>query len=551
MNDFGIAKPVHLEENRRCPGNVFALARKLVNVNTPLFDLPRDQRADARIAASDRHVRLRQRRRRSSLDHRRHSPRQDRRRTRVGRRRAALPAAQDRRAARGGVPQRRHSVPPRAGARALGRSGRRLRDRGAARDRAIPDDEVLRDAFFSVVLPRALFDEARAQAEASRHRSAPPAQHDAVEAPARRQRGRHIRRALTDWRNLEALGKAHSTLGSLVQELLSRRVGKLRSVLDDRHDEISDPATHPDVVVLADRLRAARERRRRSCCRAWAASRSRSRRCCWRRDSTRLSSRAQRRTWVRRARGRSLRFAQDRRRSFEDEQLAAFGIEPQAKRMTSTRRHAVGRHRARCVQGRAAGRDGRPRRALLRLHGDRSRDDRSRHVEVRDRRDRRRARARRTDRRRRCIAREAGHADRAAGRRDARYQRGGRRGRADVRRDLAGVPRVLRRRRRRRAQRLRVRLPHSRRGWRRSSAQKFDLCTYDTLPLARDLFPTSKKLEHLAPMFGIETGHVASRARRHAALAQVVLALDGVKVAARAQDGARESARPPRRSRSR
>jgi DNA polymerase III epsilon subunit family exonuclease len=64
----------------------------------------------------------------------------------------------------------------------------------------------------------------------------------------------------------------------------------------------------------------------------------------------------------------------------------------------------------------------------------------------------------------------------------------------------------------------------------RELEQKFDLCTYDTLPLARDLFPTSKRLEHLAPMFGIDTGTSHRALDDTKALAQVVLALDGVKL---------------------
>ena len=83
----------------------------------------------------------------------------------------------------------------------------------------------------------------------------------AAHSPRADETGRQVRRALADWRNLEALGKRHATLGSLVQELLSRRVGTLRSVLDDRHDEITDPASLPDVVGLASRLKAARDRR--------------------------------------------------------------------------------------------------------------------------------------------------------------------------------------------------------------------------------------------------------------------------------------------------
>ncbi len=71
-------------------------------------------------------------------------------------------------------------------------------------------------------------------------------------------RGRHIRRALYDLRNLAALGKCHTNLSSLVLDILSRKVGKLRNPLDDRHDEITDPAGYPEVIALANRLRTVR-----------------------------------------------------------------------------------------------------------------------------------------------------------------------------------------------------------------------------------------------------------------------------------------------------
>ncbi|HEX7938673.1 MAG TPA: ATP-dependent helicase, partial [Gemmatimonadaceae bacterium] len=38
MNDFVITAPISLAENRRCPKQIFALARKLVNANTPLLE---------------------------------------------------------------------------------------------------------------------------------------------------------------------------------------------------------------------------------------------------------------------------------------------------------------------------------------------------------------------------------------------------------------------------------------------------------------------------------------------------------------------------------
>jgi DNA polymerase III epsilon subunit-like protein len=63
----------------------------------------------------------------------------------------------------------------------------------------------------------------------------------------------------------------------------------------------------------------------------------------------------------------------------------------------------------------------------------------------------------------------------------------------------------------------------------RAQNEPFDLCTYDTLPLARDLLQTSKKLEHLAPMFGVATGRSHRALDDTKALAGVTLALDQLK----------------------
>jgi DNA polymerase III epsilon subunit-like protein len=59
--------------------------------------------------------------------------------------------------------------------------------------------------------------------------------------------------------------------------------------------------------------------------------------------------------------------------------------------------------------------------------------------------------------------------------------------------------------------------------------ERFDLCTYDTLPLARDLFPTSRKLVDLARLFGIPPGRSHRALDDTVALAKVVVALDDVK----------------------
>jgi superfamily I DNA/RNA helicase len=258
-NDFNIAgsRKVHLDVNHRCPRQPFELARKLVRINPALFDdhVPptaerespypvgvmtfdtddeeaswivndiRRDRTEHAIGWGD-----------VALLYRTHE---------IGH---VLEAA----LINGNVPCRL------AQGRALADDPVVAYVIAALRVIAEPADDVHRDAFFGVVLPRPLFDEARAQAEAARQTLGRHLKYMASRLPRSHENARQIRRALADWRNLAALGKNHANLGSLVQDLLSRRVGKVRSVLDDRHDEISDPTSLDDVVSLAARLSAAR-----------------------------------------------------------------------------------------------------------------------------------------------------------------------------------------------------------------------------------------------------------------------------------------------------
>jgi superfamily I DNA/RNA helicase len=258
-NDFKIAREIHLEENRRCPRDVFALARKLVTVNRPLFAdkvTPRAERESAfpvgtsyfendddEIAWIIADI-VRDRAEHGhdwgdvALLYRKHET--------GNRLEGAFLNA--------GIPCRL------AQGRALSEDPVVAYVLAALRVISSPTDAVFRDALFAALLPRPLFDEARAQAEANRHDLRRQLNHMAARLPRADENGRQIRRALTDWKNLDALSKRHSTLRSLVQELLSRRVGRTRSVLDDRRDEITDPAGLPEVVALASRLAAARER---------------------------------------------------------------------------------------------------------------------------------------------------------------------------------------------------------------------------------------------------------------------------------------------------
>ena len=260
VKDFAIASVVHLEENRRCPEDVFALARKLMLANTPIFEdriVPRadrkstfpirtlafenddDEQAwmieDIRVDHEDNGHRWGD----VALLYRKHS-----------------------------TGERLETAFLNAGIPCKLAQGRALSDDpvvayvlAATRVIAHPDDVVYRDDFLKALLPKALYLEARAESERSQQELRVLLRQKANGLPRKDSTARHIRRALTEWKNLEAIGKQHSTLPTLVTELLSRRVGKLRSMLDDRHDELSDPASHADVVRLADRLRMARDTR--------------------------------------------------------------------------------------------------------------------------------------------------------------------------------------------------------------------------------------------------------------------------------------------------
>ncbi len=131
----------------------------------------------------------------------------------------------------------------------------------ALRVMVAPTNDVFTDQFLATMLPKPLLDEARARAARSRHDVRQELRRMQSRRPRHDETARQIRRALADWRNLAALVKRHTNLAPLVQDLLSRRVGKIRSVLEDRHDEISDPASIPEVAALEQRLDAARQRR--------------------------------------------------------------------------------------------------------------------------------------------------------------------------------------------------------------------------------------------------------------------------------------------------
>jgi DNA polymerase III epsilon subunit family exonuclease len=259
VNDFGINKPLYLEENHRCPRSVFALARRLVMINTPIFADRVEARADRESAfpVAAHHFESDDAELAWIID--------DIRRDRDDHGHDWGDVA---------LLYRKHEIGDglEAGFLNAGIPCRLAQGRALSEDPIVgyvlaalrvilsPEDDVSRDAFFGTVLPRSLFDEARAQGEVARHDLRRQLNHMVTRLPRSDASARQIRRALYSWKNLEAIGRRHTSLASLVQELLSQRVGRLHTVLEDRHDELTDPASHPEVVRLAERLRAARKR---------------------------------------------------------------------------------------------------------------------------------------------------------------------------------------------------------------------------------------------------------------------------------------------------
>ena len=257
-NDFGIKTMAQLKENRRCPREIVALSRRLVMINPPIFRDRRHAESDREclfpvsaftFATEDAEIAW-------IID----DLRRDRDENGLGWGEFALL-------------YRRHEIGDGAEAAFLSAgipcrlaSGRALAEDpvvsyviAALRVIASPDDPIHKESFLQVVLPKPLFDGARAKAEESQKSLLVYLEQLARELPREHGDSRKIWRGFYALRNLVALGTRHTTLTSLVEELLSQRVGEYRTVLEEHHDELTDPAEDDDVQRLADKLAAAME----------------------------------------------------------------------------------------------------------------------------------------------------------------------------------------------------------------------------------------------------------------------------------------------------
>src|SRR6266852_48537 len=72
--------------------------------------------------------------------------------------------------------------------------------------------------------------------------------------PAKDPDTRKLWRLIYQLENLRALPRSHGTLPAVIEEILSQTVGPYRNKLEERHDELTDPAAMPEAVALAARL---------------------------------------------------------------------------------------------------------------------------------------------------------------------------------------------------------------------------------------------------------------------------------------------------------
>jgi DNA helicase-2/ATP-dependent DNA helicase PcrA len=117
-----------------------------------------------------------------------------------------------------------------------------------------PSDPVVIETLADQLLPQALLQDVSTSA---------PAGADLLTALRRfaRQRHKGDANAKKAWRfvfhveNLRAMERSHTSVESIVAELVSQRVGPSRNPLEERYQDLTDPAAYPGARALSERLR--------------------------------------------------------------------------------------------------------------------------------------------------------------------------------------------------------------------------------------------------------------------------------------------------------
>jgi DNA polymerase III epsilon subunit family exonuclease len=259
--EFGIVRPIILDKNRRCSVEIFETARRLLQGNVPLFRdkaIVAERAADCPVTA--------------------HAfPNDD-----AELKWLVADIARAKAAAGGNwgdvaVLYRLHRTGNRIEG-ALIEAGIPCR---LARGRSLKDDPVIRYVLAAVslmrhpnddyrveqlaelVLPQPLMTEVRDVVRRTDRDFRTSATMIARGKPKRDDGARKLWRFVYEVQNLEALPRIHDDLMAIVEQVLSRRVGNYRNVLEEHHHDMADPADMPEVVRLAGQLRAAMDGRRR------------------------------------------------------------------------------------------------------------------------------------------------------------------------------------------------------------------------------------------------------------------------------------------------
>src|SRR5213082_2538735 len=261
--DYGIERPIVLDKNCRCSRQIFETARRVLAQNHQLFEkqLSADQESPYDVGAFT----FRDEEEEASW---------------------LIEDLQSDRAASGlgwgdyAVLYRRHKLGEYLEGRLL-RAGipcRLARGRSLVEDDVIkyviaalrivrnPDDSVALEAFARCVLSPHFLQEVLASPpfplSANAERGDAGDFLAGVRALARRRPAqdpdtKKLWRLVYQVENLRALPRSHRALAPLVDEILSQSVGPYRNALEERHDELTDPADSPEAVALAARLAAA------------------------------------------------------------------------------------------------------------------------------------------------------------------------------------------------------------------------------------------------------------------------------------------------------
>ncbi len=117
-----------------------------------------------------------------------------------------------------------------------------------------PDDPVALEAFARCVLSEHFLQEVEAALDSDSSDFLASVRTLARRRPGQDPDTKKLWRLVYQVENLRALPRSHGTLQAVMDELLSQSIGPYRNALEERHDELIDPATMPEAVKLADQL---------------------------------------------------------------------------------------------------------------------------------------------------------------------------------------------------------------------------------------------------------------------------------------------------------